>query len=434
MMSSYSITSPRILMAWEHGRNLGHLVRLSEIANLIKARAGAVAWAVPAQYIGHPMVSGRGEPIYIAPTFAQPGVPGVAVVGRKAAKRLSSFADVLLTLGFQDAHAVEVAVTRWLKLFEAVQPTAILCDYAPLALLAACVAGIPATQITNGFDAPPADFPLFDSTVRGPYLERVNAQKVAHLDQTVNRVGRALGATDLRLADFVAWPNVVIDGIPETDPYGARAKAVYIGPFASSAHTRLPSWPEDEKGKRVFVYLRGKETVSVLEALRSLGLATCCLWPDAPEDELGQFSGTTVQVAREPQNLAMALSQADAVINYGSSGVLNATLLAGKPQLMLPTDMEKLMFARRVERQGAGVAWRASRGHPGRAIDRLLNDSALSASAQQVARGHGEGKLDRQRDVFLDQLLRGMHTEAKVNEEGVQPTKHAGHVRHARLC
>lgn len=416
-MALDSIAPPRILVAWEHGRNMGHLVRSSEIANLIRARAGAVAWAVPPQYIGHPMVAGRGESVHVAPTFAKPAITGVVAVGQEAAKRLLSFADVLLALGFRDARDVEVAVSRWLKLFNFVQPTAVLCDYAPFAALAACIAGIPVTQISNGFDAPPADFPLFDSGVRGPYLERMNLQKVEQLAQTINRVGRSLGVADLHLGDFVAWPSVVIDGIPETDPYGARAKAIYIGPFASSTPVCAPSWPgeeQDAKGKRVFAYLRGRETSTVLEALQSLGLATLCLWPDASEDELARFDGTSVRVTREPQNLPTTLDQADMVINYGSSGFLNATLLAGKPQLMLPTDMEKLMFSRRVERHGAGLAWHAGKGSLRWAIDWVLSQPVLADTARHIARRYDERQLDRQRDVFLDRVMRGAQEAQRV--------------------
>lgn len=415
-----SITGPRILVAWEHGSNMGHLVRLSEIAHSIRARAGTVVWAIPPQHLGHPLVAGHGEPIHVAPSLARPAIQGVAGIQQDAAKRLLSFADVLLVLGFRDERVVEMAVSRWLKLFDVVQPASVLCDYAPFAALAACIAGIPVTQISNGFDAPPADFPLFDSTVRGPYLERVNVHKIEQLAQTVNRVGRALGGADLHLGDFVAWPSLVIDGLPETDPYGARSKANYIGPFALSAGTQAPSWPEGGaaaeggKSKRVFVYLRGKETALVLEALQSLGLDTCCLWPDAPEEALKRFSTKTTRITREPQNLQMALDQADAVINYGSSGVLNATLLAGKPQLMLPTDMEKLMFSRRVERRGAGLSWNAGKGSLRWAIDWVLNYPSLTATAQHIASLHGQGQLDHQRGVFLDRLMRGAQEVQRV--------------------
>ena len=364
------------------------------------------------------MVRGCDEPVHVAPTFAPSTARDGAAVGREVPARLSSFADVLLALGFRDAHAVEAAVTRWLQLFEVVQPTAILCDCAPLGLLAACVAGIPATQISNGFDVPPIDFPLFDATVRGPYLERANAQKLELLDRTIASVGHALGASGLRLADFVGWPNVAIDGIPETDPYGTRAKGRYIGPFMSSAHTRPPCWPDAEGGMRVFVYLRGRQTLAVLEALRSTGSATCCLWPDAPEEALSRFHGTMVQVTREPQNLPMVLSQADAVINYGSSGVLTATLLAGKPQLMLPTDMEKLMFARRVEQLGAGVEWQAHQGRLEQAMDRLLKDPTLVAVAQGIASRHGARQFELQRRLFLDELIYGSRAETQAHEEG----------------
>lgn len=406
---------PHILLAWEHGRNLGHLVRLAEIAGLIHAREGRVTWAVPPQYIEHSMLGQRNEPILMAPVLAQPAPDRSSARGRSASQRLYSFADVLLALGFQDAQTVQIKLIQWLRLLEAVRPTALLCDYAPFALLAACILGIPATQITNGFDAPPADFPLFDSAVRGPYLERLNAQKIEQLEQTVSRVSRTLGAPGLRLADFMAWPSVVIDGIAETDPYGPRSRAIYIGPFMRNEAVHEPYWPmqqHGETGKRVFVYLRGKQTVPVLEALSSLGHSTCCLWPDASKYELSRFRGPRVQITREPLHLQMALSYADAVINYGSSGVLSATLLAGKPQLMLPTDREKLMFSHRVVRQGAGITQHMGQSDLRPSIDQLLSDAALAVSAQQIASRYSAHQLDHQREVFLDQLLHGARPAA----------------------
>jgi len=201
------------MLAWEHGRNLGHLVRLPEIARSIRERAGTLVWAIPPQHLRRPLVAGHGEPTHVAPSLDKPAIHGFAGIQQGAAKRLLSFADVLLVPSFRDDCVVEMAVSRWLQLLDVVQPASVLCDYAPFAASAACISAIPVTQIGNGFDAPPADFPLFASAARGPYLERANVHKIEQFTHMVNRVGRTLSTADLHFHDFVAWPSLMIDGL-----------------------------------------------------------------------------------------------------------------------------------------------------------------------------------------------------------------------------
>ncbi len=407
---------PRILFAWEHGRNLGHLVRLAEIANSVKTRAGTVIWAIPPQYAKHPILSQRNERIYVAPTFVKPVAHRTDSIKLGQHTRLHSFADILLTLGFGDTQTMGVTIAKWLRFLEAVQPSCLLCDYAPFAMLAAYALGIPVTQITNGFDAPPLDFPFFESDVYGPYLEQANARKVAQLNQSIISIGHALGAPKLDLAGLMTWPNIVIDGISETDPYNAiRKNTTYIGPFVQSNITCTPNWSERDESKnekRIFVYLRGEKTIDALEALKSSNLTTLCLWPDAPASALKYFNNTAVQITQNSQNLPLLLSQVDAVINYGSSGFLNVTLLSGKPQLMLPTDREKLVFSRQIERLNAGIIGKTDQMSIKKAIHRLLDDSIFTSSAQRIAIRYKNKQLDHQRNRFLDHLM----LEAKIHQ------------------
>ncbi|MEJ5128866.1 hypothetical protein WH367_22700 [Comamonas sp. MYb21] len=403
-----NIERPRILFAWEFGKNLGHLVRLVEIFKSIRARDGTVIWAIPPQYAKHPILPEDAQLIYNTQSFTSPILDRNTINKADSNVKFHSFADVLLGLGFSDTQTLQTDITYWLRIFEKVRPTSVLCDYAPFALLAASSLGIPTFQITNGFDAPPLAFPMFDSTVRGPYIELANARKVAQLDDRITSVGRALGMPRLNLSSFMSWPKLVIDGIPETDPYGSRTSVRYIGPFIQSSITNIPNWPEEkepDKNKRIFAYLRGSYAKQVLETLKELPATTYCLWPDATSEVLDRFNGPRMRVTQKMQNLPRIFTRTDSVISYGSSGFLNATLLAGKPHLILPTDREKLMFSRRIERLGAGISLeRVNQPNLRHQIQRILDNEEFATSAKKISSRYSDSYFNQQKCAFFDEL------------------------------
>ena len=65
-------------------------------------------------------------------------------------------ADIWLRCGFASPPHAAVCVRQWLALFDVIKPAAVLVDASPLALYAALVAGLPAAQLGNGFELPPA--------------------------------------------------------------------------------------------------------------------------------------------------------------------------------------------------------------------------------------------------------------------------------------
>lgn len=400
----------RVLLAWEQGRNLGHLVRLAEMDALIKERHRESIWVVPFARLAHPFTEAAGgSPLHPAPVL-QPRKT-LAVAGAPAFVRANSFADILLELGFADPRAVAVAVSQWLKLFESIRPVAILCDNAPVAQLAARLANVPAMQLTNGFDAPPAEFPAFDGHARSLRSDAAaRSHGIERLSETIRRVGRDFGA-ELGLDAFLAWPQKLSDAIPETDPYGERSDFSYAGPLTLGGAAPAPSWPSSSERsvRRAYAYLRGGmgRVGPVLEALRLAGIATCCVWPDASEMALRHYSDSCIQIHRSPVNLPAALEQADLVVNYGSASVLCSAVLAGKAQLMMPADAEKLMFARRVESQGAGIIWMPRMGAAAASVRRLLHDESLGAAAGAIARRHSPAQLIQTRDAAVEALVTG---------------------------
>lgn len=378
---------PRILLAWEHGRNLGHLSRLSAIARLVAAQGAQPVWAVPPAFLQAPQLQGMPHPRYAAPMM-RPNAP-------PPAQRVDSFADILLSFGFADANVLGRAVRAWLALFETVQADSIVLDYAPAAQLAAHLLGLPAFQITNGFDTPPPDCPIFGITMRGPYLERLNAKKLDKISTVLTQVGQDLmGRLGPTLDVYFNYPAKVYDCIAQTDPYGPREQGFYVGPLATLQNAETASWPDHAADQtpahtpapKLFAYLRDvPNTGEWLVALGSAQASTLCVWPDATNELIAQHSNSRLRIVRHPVDMNQALAQADAVLNYGSTTTVAQTLLAGKPQLMLPRDIEKTLVARKVVQHGAGLMWGKRSGTCAEALYQLLNNHTMAQAAQAIA-------------------------------------------------
>lgn len=333
-----------------------------------------------------------------------------------ASQRIDSFADILLSFGFGDAAVLGESVRAWVRLFETVQPHSVVLDYAPAAQLAAQLLGLRVFQVSNGFDAPPAHCPVFGIALRGPYVERLNMQKLARLNVTMGQVGRDItGRPSPALEAYFNHPTKVYDCIAHTDPYGPRKDGMYVGPLAAahppSTAVDATSWLADvadhPHDPHIFAYLRNvPQPGEWLDALCQVPARTLCVWPDVPDELLQSHCNSRVRITRQPVNMHRALAQADAVLNYGSTTTVCQTLLAGKPQLMLPMDIEKMLVAQKVEQQGAGLVWRKGRSTCVQALQQLLQTSRLATAAQAVAAQYSAVHMQHCQDLFAQALVK----------------------------
>ena len=380
-----SATSHRVLLAWEHGGHLGHVTRLSAVAEQLASQGAELAWAVPAHWRDRLRIDNPQATCSVAPQ----------AVSMRPAKgsAVHSFADILVSFGFADAPTLHVAVARWLDLFARLRTTRIVLDYAPVAQLAAFVAGLPAAWITNGFDAPPPECPLFGITMRGPMLDRRNNQRLAEIDRAIseatNMLGRRGGAG---LRDIFDHPTRWYDCIPETDPYGPRSDGICLGPIGSP-HDLVPAtWPVGPAHtQKVLVYLRSRDQLALtLGALPPTMARVICVWPGAESGALESLRRDGVHLYGDPIDLNSLLAQCDAVVNYGSTGFVCRALLAGKPQLMWPTDVEKRLVSTRVARLGAGtlVGPNATPYDLRDGLAELLESGGTGRAAARVSSGH----------------------------------------------
>jgi UDP:flavonoid glycosyltransferase YjiC (YdhE family) len=427
----------RVLIAWAHGGNFGHVSRQLALAERLKSRGVELVWGVPACRFAD-----------TAAIRAQ----GFKVVGSRQADpdptpadtaRANSYAHQLLRFGFGDAAQLERQTRAWLGLFSHLQPDAVLLDYAPVAQFAAAMSGLLAVQITNGFDAPPPDCPAYELGAAGPYFQQRSAEQIGQINAAFSTVQQLLKRETVTravdLARMLQHPVRWIDAVPESDPYGPRecsdGRLRYIGPQSPTTQHPLPSWstrsapaascrePHSVSAShRIFAYLRGASDayLRALCAASALGGQVLCVWPDADDATIATAKDCAVDVIRHPVNAHEALAGADAVLNYGSSTFVAQALCAGKPQLMVPVDTEKRWASARVAREGAGIviAPSASEAEVHRAWSRVLTDPGIAARARNIATLRSN--LHTAADLAIDGVLASVHARSKAGRSATR--------------
>src|SRR5688572_17342915 len=105
-----------------------------------------------------------------------------------------NLSHILLNLGFGNAAALAGALAGWKSLIRVLQPDAIVCDYAPTALLAGRAAGLPCLAVGSGFSLPPVADPMPSLRSWTPSDPAVLARLDAHLLATVREAWSAVHA------------------------------------------------------------------------------------------------------------------------------------------------------------------------------------------------------------------------------------------------
>jgi UDP:flavonoid glycosyltransferase YjiC (YdhE family) len=111
--------------------------------------------------------------------------------------------------------------------------------------------------------------------------------------------------------------------------------------------------------------------------------------PGAPRKTLQTFSSGNMAVSPDPLDMATMRAGCDLAICHGGAGTTAALLLAGKPLMVFPMQMEQTMAAHRLADTGAAVVLpaEASAQLP-RLLKKALADTAMAQAAQAFAASH----------------------------------------------
>jgi UDP:flavonoid glycosyltransferase YjiC (YdhE family) len=384
----------KIDFAWELGAGTGHVTTLLPVAAAMAARGHAVRFFLRDLSAGADLEGAKDIPRQGAPIWAGPPTVEAPL----------NFGEILLNFGYHHAPQHMALIDAWRERIRGSQ--AVVANVAPAAHLAALTLGIPSFEISQGFHAPPPGMP-------SPPLRHWEPAPRARLEasdrrvlQVMNGVLSHYGVRPLSTLGELFAGRLMLLTYPELDIYPERGPSDYYGITDSGEGRGVPDWP-DGAGPRLFAYLysyfKGLDLLLEAIAARKQPALVFCRGIDPKLKE--KYSGSSIHFAAEAMAVSRVLPQSDVVVCHASHQMTAQALLAGKPVLLLPTQLEQFLIMRRLVRFGAGLgiapevpnanyaaalaALDASRGYAEKAQDfarRYSSHSRAAALSTMVAR------------------------------------------------
>jgi UDP:flavonoid glycosyltransferase YjiC (YdhE family) len=408
----------RFLLGWELGGGLGHVGTLVPVARALQREGHQAMLALRDLRPLSIIPAGAGTPVLQAPCCIH-NYDGLA-------DPPLNYTEILMRYGYLDEGMLFGLVAGWRGLLELTRADVLVADHAPSALLAAITLGVPRIAFGTPFVTPPRQSPMPNMrhwiAVAG---ERLAEGEVRVLN-VVNAVLARFGTPPLAsLCDLFDVDATLMLTFRELDHYPQRpaadlARIAFCGPIASTgAGTVEPPWPAGP-GQRIFAYLKPEypHLDAILRALAAAGQPTVIygLGAAAPG-----FQGSAPQLpaaaklAFSARPVDLEAAGRECAIGICHAGTTTAALLqAGRPLLLLPTQLEQFMGGLRVADLGAGIVINPEVPAPdiGGALARLLAEPAFAERAAQFAAKY--------RDLTPDKILSDITTRMAAVAAGTK--------------
>lgn len=387
----------KFLLAWELGGNYGHVEKLAPLAGALKNNDHDVALAVKDLAICSSRLDPQVASLFQAPLDLSTGM-----------RRPVSFADILDDCGFGSPDRLGGLVRGWHSLFDLYRPEVVVAEYAPSAIFAARLAGIPCLRMDTGFAIPPetSPYPCFRPWLKVP-TEHLQEKEETIL-RAVNQVRRDYGHSPYgQLYQAVRADLTLLTTVPELDHYPKRRQGKYIGPLVNLDAGKTVSWP-GSRVPRIFAYLRPFPQIGlVLEGLEACGGQVIAAIPGIDKKFSDKF-GRNISIIDRPATLRHTLTQADLVISHAGHGLTSAALLAGVPTLAIPTQIEQLLLSSAIERLGIGmvVTPQAIRTRFNQVLKKMLTERDYISRAHEVAAKYSQYDQQRTLNKLVKTIVR----------------------------
>jgi hypothetical protein len=358
------------LFAWELGEGLGHLGNLRLIAKALQAEGFKPVFALRDAITVREVPGLEEAQILAAPVWLHPVPPP---------RGRLSYADILLSHGFATPQDLTHVVKAWDDVFALTQPSLLICDHAPGAMFSA-FGRIPSATVGNGFTVPPTDARDFPPIQAGADEQRSQAPLLETMKAVQARLGRRepRGVTEPFHGQFRG-----IYVFPEIDPYRRLRREVVLGPIEPQPAPRAcPSKPH------LFVY--GVSTfdhsAKLVEALAGLSIEVSAYFRGRVGPSLDFLKSRGVTIHDTPPLMPSALPSATAVFSHGGTGLTQAALAAGRPQIIAPRFMEADLTAQAIADLKAGVRLAPFDANGFRkAVEQTVHDGTLRQNARAFA-------------------------------------------------
>lgn len=371
-----------MLITWELGGGLGHLLRIKPIVDRLMARRHRVVLAL--------------RDLRAAESFF-PGVPYLQAPRaveepEKAVREPSTFADILFNCGWRDPGELAGLTTAWRTLDRLVRPDVVVMDYSPTALLAWQGRRAKRMLLSTGFNCPPDVSPLPGFHKPGEdYAEQLYQRECRVLDNA-NQCLQAQGLQPLPRvgAVFHSAEENILATFRELDCYAERRGAEYWGIWFGN-YGAAPTWPSGT-GPKIFAYIKPFPAYcELLSLIRRSEVRALVYLSGVTQEFARRHEAGNLRIAPRPLDIRSVAQQCDFAVLNGGRGATAAMLLAGKPILQIPIFVEQMIVGQNVAGLGAGeVAQMDAPAQISEAFGRLLTCDRYACAAQQFARRYAD--------------------------------------------
>ncbi len=369
----------KILYTWELGTGYGHIAHLFPIALEMSRRGIDAFFVVKDLARAGDTICKHGYPVVQAPVWlAKPvGMPPAV-----------TFPDILFRAGYFSSSGLTALLKAWQSIFSLIKPDLLVADHSPTALLAARGTPIPKIVVGNSFTIPPAETPLppLTSGIGNDELVSREELAVARINQSLDNLKKP---PIYNLQEIFKAKETFIFTIPELDHFGnLRQRCEYLGPATMSQSGIKPKWPQRHK-KKIFVYLYPafKGFKNVIKALGKLNVCAIVHAPGISKLDKIRLQTDTLFIYEEIIEINTVLKESDAAICHSGAGTGAAFLLAGRPVLLLPVQLEQMAIAQKIAGLGAGLMLMpdANKSDYKSAIKNILENKIYTTNAKRLA-------------------------------------------------
>ena len=338
----------RILFTWELGEGNGHIVPHFNLLSTLVDKGYQVYFAAKNLTLAVRIL----EPIGVKCIQA----PIRPIISKKNQMSVYTYANLLNNIGYYDKNIILGMICGWYNLYKILEPQLIIFDHSPTALLASKDLNIKRIIYGLGFYTPPETYPLENMNIYQKLNKNQRIVDEKHLISRINLSLKRIKFSPLQtLSDIFKTDAKIFRTYKELDHYLTRPKnsVTYHGLVGSSTIGFKPKWPKGSK--RIFAYLKPcKALPEILYLLKKYKLSTLVVCNDINKDFQKKHRCQHLEFSTKLYDQLKILDDCEFTITNGT-GTATESILAGKPVLMLPTNLEQLMTAHRVQEMGAGL-------------------------------------------------------------------------------
>jgi len=367
----------RILLAWEAGSGRGHLLALKAVA---EALGDGFVFEAALCRLEHahemqPPCSAIFPCAYLSLRPAR----------RRAAgnPRTATWGEFLGDLGFADAEFLTTQLAWWITMIEARKPDMVIGDFAPCALLAAKILGVPSVSVGTGYSTPPASMPLYPVL-----LSEIDSRIYDETDMTaaVNTAIAHFGGDPIahfpEVYDVSAQLSRTVAGL---DPYAAHRRAPYMPPLGAT----LPELAGDGDELLIYFSTDERDDVALMEAIGNLPMPRRLYMPAIAPDLAARLSARGIIIETAPMPTAVIAARTRLVLHAGNHGMICMAFAMGLPQVGIPRHLEHLYHARRAADLGPLTVISRHERDP-QAIAATITSAYENVAGRRTAKGRAQ--------------------------------------------